>query len=198
MTVTVPDNYTEIQSKGSVYSRNHKNGSRVRRNVYEFVCYLNPPLLCIGCGDGLELEYFRDYYGLENGTKQILGVDISEDKIQVCLDHGLNADVGTGENIFDIVGDKKYDIYTAHTLEHSFDLKKTLNNYKKIALSTIIIIVPIEVVGTHNKAHLNPISNLSQITRHFGINWRITTFYRFNLQAEGVVIAKRSKFIKGN
>jgi hypothetical protein len=171
-------------------------GRRVARNVAEFAPLLNPPIAMIGCGDGFEVECMLKHFNIpieQNAvSKQIIGLEVTKNRVEIAQASHLPVYEGSAENILDFVGDIKYNIYCAHTLEHCFNKQATIESFKKIALDTIVIIVPIELRGrTRNRAHYSPISNLGSIANQFGMDWKITMTYRFNIELEGVVILKR-------
>jgi len=195
MSTALPKNYEQIQRNYTSDSRGTRMGRRVAKNAQEMAPYLKPPICCVGCGDGWEVEQLSQALGIQRAEIQgnILGVEVTKDRVSVAQANNLPVVEGAAENLADIVGDTKYNIYCAHTLEHCFDRKIVVENFKKIALDTIVIIVPVEIRGrTRNRAHYSPISNLGVIANLFGMDWKtVNMSYRYNIELEGVLVLKR-------
>lgn len=188
----LPKNYEIIQQKYTSNSRGTRMGRRVTKNVVEFAPRLKPPILMVGCGDGLELEYMSKQLNIPATEEYIKGIEVTSERVAIAQANNLPIVLGAAENILDITGETKYNIYCAHTLEHCFNRNLVIEGFKKVALDTIVIIVPIELSGrTRNRAHYSPISNLGGIANQFGMDWQITSSYRFNIELEGVLILQR-------
>lgn len=192
----IPKRYEAIQTHYTSNSRGTRMGRRIIKNVNQLASFLQPPIICVGCGDGFELECLLKHFNIsieENAnTKQIVGLEVTKSRVQIGYANNLPVYEGPAENITQFVGEIKYNIYCAHCLEHCFDRDAVIENFKKIALDTIVIVVPIELSGrTRNRAHYAPIPNLGYITNLFGMDWKATTFYRWNIELEGVLILKR-------
>lgn len=193
----LPRNYEIIQQKYTSNSRGTRMGRRVSQNVTECVSYLSPPLVCIGCGDGWEIEVLLKHFGssIEDNqrTKQIVGVEVTKERVQTALSNNLPVFEGAAENIIEILGETRYNIYCAHTLEHCFNREVVIECFKRVALDTVVIIVPIELGGrTRNRAHYHPIANLGYIANLFGMDWKIVNLsYRWHIELEGLLILKR-------
>lgn len=193
----LPKGYEQIQTRYTSSSRGTRMGRRVANNVAELAPNLKPPIICVGCGDGFEIECMLTHFNIsiqENAqSQQIIGLEVTQSRVQIAQAAGLPVYEGPAENIQDIVPENaKRNIYCAHTLEHCFNSIAVIESFKKVALDTIILIVPVEVKGrTVNRAHYYPIANLGYITNLFGMDWQITTQYRWNIELEGVLILKR-------
>lgn len=196
--VELPEGYAEQQRRYTSNSRGCRNGERVIRNVQECARYLESPVVCIGCGDGLEVEYLASNLFIVPSKENILGIEVAKDRVAGAVARGLPVVEGVVENLPDIIQnqygpDKKMNIYCAHTLEHCFNLDLVIKNMKEVALNTIVIIVPIELSGkSPNIAHYTPIADLGQIANKFGINWKVAMLsYRWNMELEGLLVLKR-------
>lgn len=149
--------YVEIQKEESApsrvqegHSRNQYGESAVAR-VKMMLPFMYGRILNVGCGDGLETE------AIIGGGFNVIGIDISDDKIDIAKEHGLEAIVGRMEKLpFD---DDSFDtVYCSHTLEHAEDLEKAISELERVS-SRLVLIVPIETRGTANPAHTSPIIN---------------------------------------
>ena len=188
----LPKNYEFIQNKYTSSSRGTRMGRRVAKNVTECAQYLKPPVLVVGCGDGFEIECLAQSLKIDAVPENILGIEVTSERVETAKAYNLPVVLGAAENIPEIVGDKKYNIYCVHTLEHCFDKKLVIENFKKVALDTIVIIVPIEVRGTKNRAHFSPIKSMGHISNCFGMDWKVINLsYRWNIEPESLLVLKR-------
>ncbi len=198
MMVELPEGYAEKQRRYTSNSRGCRTGERVIQNVRECAQYLEAPVVCIGCGDGLEVEYLALNLCIAPSKENILGIEVAKDRVVGAVARKLPVVEGIAENLPDIIykqygEDRKMNIYCAHTLEHCFALDLVIQNMKEVALNTIVIIVPIELSGkSPNVVHYNPIADLGQIVNKFGINWKVAVLaYRWNMELEGLLVLKR-------
>lgn len=194
--MNLPSGYEQVQTHFTSSSRGTRMGRRVANNVAELAPNLQPPIICVGCGDGLEVEHMLQHFGIsveENAkTQQIIGLEVTNTRVLTARAAGLPVFEGPAENILEVLNGTKRNIYCAHCLEHCFSAPTVIENFKKAALDTIVIVVPIEVKGrTVNKAHYFPIANLGYIANMFGMDWRISITYRWNVELEGVLVLKR-------
>ena len=87
-------------------------------------------ILCVGCRNNDEIDYFRS-----KGAKSVIGIDLfSNSRNILVMDmHDMRFE----DNSFDI-------IYSSHSLEHAFNVKKAVNEFIRVARDggTIIIEVP--------------------------------------------------------
>jgi SAM-dependent methyltransferase len=197
--IQLPKDYAINQRRFTSNSRGTKAGQRVERNVKKYIKYLRPPILSIGCGDGYELEQIAIYnkHILEI-NKAMLGIEVAKDRVLYAKNKkNLPVIEGVVENLPEIIKteygyDKKFNIYCAHTLEHTFDLDLAINNIKLVCLDNVVIIVPIELSGkSGNASHHNPISNLGIIANKFGIDWTLKLAYNFDQELQGIVVLRR-------
>lgn len=191
--MNLPKNYEFIQTKYTSSSRGTRMGRRVSKNTAEAAQYLKPPILTVGAGDGWEMEQLAKNLNILPEKGIIEGIELTKARVDIAKQHNLPIHYGSAENILDIVGDKKYNIYCAHTIEHCTNRELVIENFKKIALDTIVLIVPIEIKGrTGNRAHFSPIANLGYIANLFGMDWKVINMsYRFNIELEGLIVLKK-------
>lgn len=142
--------YKQIQMDESAYSRGTQWGERVLDSVRRSEFFLKGKVLSVGCGDGLEVE------ALQQVCEVVKGVDISSDKVKIAQDRGLDVVEGIMEEL--PFKDKEFDVvYCSHTLEHSNDLDKALQEIQRVGRRAIIF-VPLEE-HTENEGHFSPIPN---------------------------------------
>lgn len=203
----MPENYEQIQRRFTSNSRGTRMGRRVLENVKECAKYLDPkiPTLCVGCGDGYEIECLQaalSTHHIRNNiatfdsmpTIDVVGIEVSQERVNTAKKRGFNVFQGTAEDLHNVALNRtKYNIYCAHTLEHCYDQSRVFDNFKKICANTIVIIVPIESRGkSPNKSHYTPIPNLGSIAIHFGMGWRVVNLsYRHHLESEGLLVLTR-------
>lgn len=189
-----PRNYEFIQTKYTSNSRGTRMGRRIVRNVNEMAQYLKPPVCCVGCGDGWEVEQLAKAMKIPIEKESIIGAEVTKERVSTALANKVPVIEGMAENLVDLLGEKSYNIYCVHTLEHCYDRDLAIANFKKVAIDTIVIIVPVEVVGrTRNRAHFSPIANMGYIANLFGMDWKVINLsYRWNIELEGVLVLKRN------
>jgi len=169
-------------------SRGTDKGPRILRNVGDCAPWfpLNEKVLCVGCGDGLELQAWELLgYG-------VIGLEISKAKTVVAKAHGCRVWRGEANRLVEVsVGIQRYaNIYCAHTLEHLKDAEKLLRAFGRIAVSTVAIIVPIEKNGTRNPSHHYVVKKISDIRIN---GWEVVRMEeRYNCEPEGLVILRRT------
>lgn len=118
---------------------------------------VNPPLnskiLCVGCRNTAELDYFQS-----KGFRNIVGIDLfSEDpRIQIMDMHNLKFD----ENSFDIV-------YSSHSLEHSYDIQKVAREFIKVTRNQGLIVIEIPVRYTITEADRYDLKNIDGLLNCF-------------------------------
>lgn len=195
----MPEKFAEIQRRYTSNSRGTKAGIRVVSNVNNCAKYLNTPIMCIGCGDGLEVEEMIRCLNISPTFDNIIGIEVTPDRVLTAKGRKLPVIEGTVENITNIIKlqygcEKKFSVYSAHTLEHTFNLDLAIENIKEIALEIVVIIVPIELSGkSGNIAHNHPIANLGIIVNKFGLDWKVVIMeYRWNTELEGLIVLKRN------
>lgn len=125
--------------------------------------YFIEPILDIGCGQGLALDWLR---GL--GKEDLTGIDLSEDMVAVARHRGIYAEV------MDIQTHPFYNrkfgtVICVHTLEHILDLTHAALHMSNICDKYLIIIVPKETVSemNHNHLHVNIFTNSQDVAEFF-------------------------------
>lgn len=162
-------------------------GRRLIKNIDESIKYFKEygdSVLDIGCGDGLGLEHFIDL-----GINHAAGIELVQERVDVARSFGLFVRKGIAEDLSEF-GEKSYNIFCSHTLEHAMDQLKAINEIKRVADRLVWILVPIEFSGrSGNAAHFSPVKSLSQIGVHFPAEeWtKIIECYRTNLEPEGLI-----------
>ena len=172
-----------LQDRHCDWSRGTKKGFRVLRNVGDAARHfpLSEPLMCFGCGDGLEVEAFK-LLGFD-----VIGCDISRKKRLVAEQHNTLVYAPDDPLLEQI----ERNIYCAHTIEHVEDLVQTLEYFEEVAISTICIICPIEPRGSRNPSHLSPIRSIRDLELSDWTYWKpIRIEERFNDEPEAVLVWK--------
>jgi ubiquinone/menaquinone biosynthesis C-methylase UbiE len=152
---TTPErDYKTIQENESAPSRGTAWGERARDSVKRYKKYLKGKVLDIGCGDGYAMELI----------KGSTGIDISEKKVQIAQDNGLNAVVGRMEDL-PFTNDEFDTVFCSHTLEHAEDVEKAVKEIQRVAKRAVII-VPIEKKHD-NPAHMSTFTSKEQVKKLF-------------------------------
>ena len=179
-------NLEKIQDEHCDMTRTTAKRFRVLRNVGEAAIHFpkDEPVLCIGSGDGFEVEVWKTigFYSV--------GLDISSSKRCIALDHG----VVSFKNMDGMSG-KKFNVYCAHTLEHCANIKIMLDNIRDHCLTTVCLIFPIEQNGSKNPSHLSPITNIDDV--HIDGMKTIRKYERWNDEREGFLILKKDSGYSG-
>lgn len=203
-----PDDYENIQRRFCSNSSHGggdltRMGQRAVRNAVEALQWLHPSILCVGCGDGAEMQAMKDA-GM--AADQLLGVEVVDTRVETAKSRGFNVVHSSAEDMIEHV-DGEYDIYVGHTLEHTYDLLKAINSIKSLCSKRIVIIVPIEFRGTSgNKAHFTPVRSLGWLYDVFSPfnpkvdkeTWKVLlAMYRYNLESEGIMVLEKIPYIHG-
>ena len=189
-------NYIETQQALTSDSRGTRMGKRVIRNVIENIKYLKPPILCVGAGDGYEIEQIAKALDIK---PDIEGIEITPERVKTAKLNGIWVEEGGAEDIPEVFpGETFNSVYCSHTLEHTRDKVKVIDNFKKICTDTVVIIVPIEPrnepfkPSIRNKSHVSPINNLGYLANLFGCNWQVLDMhYCWDLEFQGVLVMKK-------
>lgn len=165
-------------------SRCTSKGYRILRNIGQMSKYFprDEPIMCVGSGDGLEVEAWR-LLGYD-----AVGLDISTSKVEVSRQHGIPSTDVPIEAVNEF--DRPYNIYCAHTLEHCESIEGILCLFEKTAISTICIIIPIEKRGTRNPSHLSPFWSLDELRIKSDYFSEVLRVERYNDELEGAVVWK--------
>ena len=171
----------KIQDRHCDMTRTTTKRFRVLRNVGMAAPYfpIDEPVLCFGSGDGFEVEIWGRL-----GFSAI-GCEISTKKRQIAEAHGCR----TVGSLDDIERLGRFNIYSAHTIEHVQDYGIILERLAAVTLSTACIFFPIEPYGSKNPSHLSPVAALDDV-RMDGMRTVVKT-ERWNDEREGVIIFKR-------
>lgn len=126
--------YLNRQLERTLLKRNAQLQKRTRILVDQTACFANLPqsdVLCIGCRNTAEIDYFRT-----KNAKSVTGIDLySQDpSIRVMDMHKMTFP----ENSFDV-------IYSSHSLEHAKEISKVVLEILRVARpeATIAIEVPV-------------------------------------------------------
>jgi SAM-dependent methyltransferase len=114
-------------------------------------------VLCVGCRNRAELEYFQD-----NGVNDVVGIDLySEDpRIHVMDMHQMMFP----NNSFDVV-------YSAHSLEHAYDINQVVAEFVRVAKNGGLIVIEVPVHYHHTEtADLIDIESLVNLHQLFEPN----------------------------
>lgn len=153
------DEYKKVQLKESAWATKDEQYQKLLKDSINYLaCKLvnNPDLkiLDLGCGDGFGISVFKSH-----GFNNVIGIDIHPEKIKLAQKLGHNAFEGDIHELpFD---DEEFDVvFTSHTLEHSYDIKKVIKEIKRVIRKNgcLFIIVPLEK-NIKNIAHMQSIVN---------------------------------------
>ena len=116
--------YLDIQLNRTISKRKHLLPNRARKLIdktSEIINLGQCEILCIGCRNTSEIEYFR-----QKGAKTAIGIDLfSEHPDILIMDmHKMTFE----DNSFDLV-------YSSHSLEHSYDHKKVAKEIIRVLRS---------------------------------------------------------------
>ncbi|MBD1835584.1 class I SAM-dependent methyltransferase [Cyanobacteria bacterium FACHB-472] len=106
-------------------------------------------VLCIGCRNTAEINYFRS-----KGAEKVVGIDLfsSSPDITIMDMHKMTFP----DNHFDI-------IYSAHSLEHSYDVHKVVNEIIRVARPGAIVAVEVPVQYKISSTDLVDFGNLENL-----------------------------------
>ena len=92
--------------------------------------------LDIGCGDGNLMEYL-----LQNKTKDIRGLEISKENVQICLSKGLTVIEGDAENDLRQFPNKSFDyVILSQTLQAFLNPENVINELLRVGNRAIVTI----------------------------------------------------------
>ena len=179
----MPKDYQEIQAKKSSTSRGTQWGTRARESVFQYLGYFKGKILEVGCNDGYAMEYIQ-----EKGF-EVEGVDIARHKLKIAKEHRLKVHFAYQEKM--PFTDKQFDtIFSSHTLEHSYDPKKAVNEYQRVAKRAIVI-VPIEPTAPSRPVHVSPFNSEEDLLKLFKDRREILLKEsRYNIEREYIVIVE--------
>lgn len=178
-------NDAKLQDLHCDWSRGTNKGARIFRNIGEVARFfpLSEPVLCVGCGDGLEVQAWR-LLGYRAD-----GIDISVAKRKVAESHGVPYTSAPAEDILADIS-PGFNVYCAHTLEHLLSPDTVMQEMRRIVVSVMCIIVPIEAKGSNNPSHLSPVLDLSHIRLSGNIE-EVMRCERWNNEPEGIIVWRK-------
>lgn len=160
--------YLHIQLRRTL---SKKNSETSKKYIYlidklkEKVDFSNLKILCIGCRNIGEINYFR-----LKGAKKVVGIDIfSENKEIIVMDmHNMNFT----DNTFDV-------IFSCHSLEHAKEPKKVVLELVRVAKNNSIFIIEVPVNYETRGADLQDFKSLQNLKEIFRPYIRQVLFEEF-------------------
>ena len=136
-----------------------KNDKTSRKYIYlidklkEKVDFSNLKILCIGCRNMREINYFRS-----KGARKVVGIDLfSENKEIIIMDmHNMNFT----DNTFDV-------IFSCHSLEHAKEPKKVILELVRVAKNNSIFVIEVPVNYETRGADLQDFKSLQNLKEIF-------------------------------
>lgn len=113
----------------------------------------NCDVLCIGCRNRQEIDYFQ-----EKRAKSVIGIDLySEDEAILVMDmHQMTFP----DNSFDL-------IYASHSLEHSYDVQKVIAEIIRVGRSGAVTVIEVPVNYETRGADLIDFGDLASLHSAF-------------------------------
>jgi SAM-dependent methyltransferase len=150
------ESYLQTQLRRTLSKKNAPLPNRARiliDTVSEFVDLGQSDVLCIGSRNTAEIDYFR-----HKGAKHVIGIDLySEDEAILVMDmHDMTFPGGS----FDV-------IYSSHSLEHAFDVRKVVSEIVRVARSNAVVAIEVPVAYETRGADLVDFRDLKTLHYHF-------------------------------
>ncbi len=128
------EQYLEAQLRRTLFKRNNPLPAYARRLIdktAELVDLAHSDVLCVGCRNAAELDYFRD-----KGAKSVIGIDLfsQREDILVMDMHAMTFEADR----FDV-------IYNSHSLEHALNLEQVTGELVRTMRDGGIIAVEVPV-----------------------------------------------------
>ena len=160
--------YLDIQLRRTL---SKKNGETSKKYIYlidklkEKVDFSNLKILCIGCRNIGEINYFK-----LKGAKKVVGIDLfSENKEIIVMDmHNMNFT----DNYLDV-------IFSCHSLEHAKEPKKVVLELVRVAKNNSIFIIEVPVNYETRGADLQDFKSLQNLKETFRPYIRQVLFEEF-------------------
>ena len=96
----------------------------------------NKRVLDVGCGDGTLMKYLKD-----NKNVDTRGLEISKDKVQICISKGLSVIEGNAEKDLKQFPDLSFDyVILSQTLQAFYTPEKVIDDLLKVANKAIVTI----------------------------------------------------------
>lgn len=151
--------YLEMQLRRTLAKKDLVEGIKLRTKILvdqlsDFTDLSKSDVLCIGCRDHFELDYF-----LSKRTRRIVGIDLQSSSPDIVIMDMHN--MLFSDDSFDIV-------YSSHSLEHSYEPKKVVNEILRVARSAAFIAIEVPVQYGARGADLIDFENVDTILNLFG------------------------------
>jgi SAM-dependent methyltransferase len=126
--------YLDVQLRRTLSKRDNSLPARARRLIdktAELIDLSRCSVLCVGCRNAAEIEYFR-----QKGAKSVVGIDLySKSPDVLVMDmHAMKFE----DDQFDVV-------YSSHSLEHSLRPEVVIRELVRIARNGGIIVIEVPV-----------------------------------------------------
>ncbi len=96
----------------------------------------NKRVLDVGCGDGTLMKFLKD-----NKNVDTRGLEISKNKVQICISKGLSVIEGNGENDLRQFPNQSFDyVILSQTLQAFYNPEKVIEDLLKVANKAIVTI----------------------------------------------------------
>ena len=148
--------YLNNQLKRTLPKKDVPTQQRIRILVdktAELVKLATSDVLCIGCRNIVEINYFRD-----KGSKSVVGIDLFSEHqdIHIMDMHRMTFP----DNSFDV-------IYSSHSLEHSRDVSQVTSEIIRIIRPHGILAIEVPIAYQTRGADLVDFKNLKTLEQHF-------------------------------
>lgn len=146
------EQYLDAQLQRSFYKKSNPLQLHTRLLVdklAEFRNFAECHILCIGCRNTAEINYFKS-----QGANKVIGIDLfsSSPDITIMDMHKMTFP----DNNFDI-------IYSAHSLEHSYDVGKVVREIIRVASPGALVAVEVPVEYKVSSTDLVDFGNLESL-----------------------------------
>lgn len=163
--------YYKLQINNSHYTRKMPGFHKfIQEAVDEFIRSVpskNDKILDAGCGDGWTLDILK-----ELGYKNIVGIDLNPDKINIAQENGHTVYAGDLQEL-PFENERFNAIYCRHTFEHILYPRKAISEFHRVLKPGGIIFV-IAPKTSLSGPHVQKISSVTSITKHCKrLNFRI-------------------------
>lgn len=113
----------------------------------------NCRILCVGCRNTLEIEYFRS-----KGAKEVIGIDLySESPSVTVMDmHAMKFD----DNTFDL-------LFSSHSLEHAYEPSQAAAEFLRVVVPGGVVAVEVPICFKPSGADLVDFGDVEQLHRLF-------------------------------
>ena len=152
------EQYLETQLRRTLFKRDYPLPAYARRLIdrtAELVDLTHSDVLCVGCRNVAELDYFRD-----KGAKSVIGIDLysQREDILVMDMHAMTFEA----DHFDL-------IFSSHSLEHALNLKQVTGEFIRTVRDRGIIVVevPVHYALERTGTDLIDFSSLDNLHRNF-------------------------------